>query len=156
MDGLGFRQLIHKHFHIPGMMRHIGSRTGITRIQNIAHNVRFVSACHKENQLLGIKKQTAGHGYALLPIVGINAYLVRMERRKQILLTGENGRGMPVFSRPQQNNIKSRKAMPEWRIATHYARIAIRLIIGIVTAVNRKIYSSGIPTSSSNSRRILP
>ena len=49
MDGLGFRQLIHKHFHIPGMMRHIGSRTGITRIQNIAHNVRFVSACHKEN-----------------------------------------------------------------------------------------------------------
>ena len=112
MDGLGFRQLIHKHFHIPGMMRHIGSRTGITRIQNIAHNVRFVSACHKENQLLGIKKQTAGHGYALLPIVGINAYLVRMERRKQILLTGENGRGMPVFSRPQQNNIKSRKAMP--------------------------------------------
>ena len=45
---------------------------------------------------------------------------------------------MPVFSRPQQNNIKSRKAMPEWRIATHYARIAIRLIIGIVAAVNRK------------------
>ena len=55
MDGLGFRQLIHKHFHIPGMVRHIGSRTGITRIQNIAHNVGLVSACHKENQLLGIK-----------------------------------------------------------------------------------------------------
>ena len=85
MDGLGFRQLIHKHFHIPGMVRHIGSRTGITRIQNIAHNVGLVSACHKENQLLGIKKQTAGHGYALLPIVRINTYLVRMERRKQIL-----------------------------------------------------------------------
>ena len=81
MDGLGFRQLIHKHFHIPGMVRHIGSRTGITRIQNIAHNVGLVSACHKENQLLGIKKQTAGHGYALLPIVRINTYLVRMERR---------------------------------------------------------------------------
>lgn len=57
MDGLGFRQLIHKHFHIPGMVRHIGSRTGITRIQNIAHNVGLVSACHKENQLLGIKSK---------------------------------------------------------------------------------------------------
>lgn len=68
MDGLGFRQLIHKHFHIPGMVRHIGSRTGITRIQNIAHNVGLVSARHKENQLLGVKKQTAGHGYALLPL----------------------------------------------------------------------------------------
>lgn len=110
MDGLGFRQLIHKHFHIPGMVRHIGSRTGITRIQNIAHNVGLVSACHKENQLLGVKKQTAGHGYALLPIVRINTYLVRMERRKQILLTGENGRGMPVFSRP--NRTISRAGKP--------------------------------------------
>ena len=82
MDGLGFRQLIHKHFHIPGMVCHISRRTGITRIQNIAHDIGLVSARHKENQLLGIKNQTTGHSYTLLTIIGIYAYLIRMERRK--------------------------------------------------------------------------
>ena len=88
MDGLGFRQLIHKHFHIPGMVRHIGSRTGITRIQNIAHNVGLVSACHKENQLLGIKKQTAGQEYLLSSFhpyeVSVNPY----NGQKRIAMTG--------------------------------------------------------------------
>lgn len=55
MDGLRFCQLIHKYFYIPCMMGYIGSRTGITRIQNILHDISLISACNEEDQLLGIE-----------------------------------------------------------------------------------------------------
>ena len=55
MDGLRFCQLIHKYLYIPCVMSYIGSRTGITRVQNILHNISFISACNEENQLLSIE-----------------------------------------------------------------------------------------------------
>ena len=80
--------------------------------------------------MLRSKQKAAGHGYALLPIVGINTYLIRMERKKaNTPARGKIEEVCPSSPAPKQNNIKSRKAMPEWRIAAHHARIAIRLII---------------------------
>ena len=57
MDGLRFCQLIHKYFYIPCMMGYIGSRTGITRVQNILHDISLFLPVTKKISCLALNNK---------------------------------------------------------------------------------------------------
>lgn len=98
-----------KDVHIRGMMRHVGSRTGIARFQNVINNFRLVLTRYQEYKLSGTEQQTSRHGNTRLPVIRIYALFIRMKRREQILLTGKNGRSMSVITCSQQHYVKGRK-----------------------------------------------
>lgn len=91
------------------MVGHISCRTGIPGIKNIADHIRLILAGNKENKILRSKQKAAGHGYAFLPIIGIDTHLIRMKGRKQIFLPRKDRGGMPVVSSTEQNDIEGRK-----------------------------------------------
>ncbi len=89
------------------MVGHISCRTGIPGIKNIADHIRLILAGNKENKILRSKQKAAGHGYAFLPIIGIDTHLIRMKGRKQIFLPRKDRGGMPVVSSTEQNKVFS-------------------------------------------------
>ena len=95
------------------MVGHISCRTGIPGIKNIADHIRLILAGNKENKILRSKQKAAGHGYAFLPIIGIDTHLIRMKGRKQIFLPRKDRGGMPVVSSTEQNDIEGREATPK-------------------------------------------
>ena len=107
------------------MVGHISCRTGIPGIKNIADHIRLILAGNKENKILRSKQKAAGHGYAFLPIIGIDTHLIRMKGRKQIFLPRKDRGGMPVVSSTEQNDIEGREATPKRNRAANQRRIVL-------------------------------
>lgn len=91
------------------MVGHISCRTGIPGIKNIADHIRLILAGNKENKILRSKQKAAGHGYAFLPIIGIDTHLIRMKGRKQIFLPRKDRGGMPASPAPSKTTSKAGK-----------------------------------------------